>query len=104
MIPADHAATVHDEHELTSKAADALAALVALAERATELERERDEARRSREHERRLVDEWTAQAATERERAERAETALRDLHEWLRTSGVLLPVDLRARAVLGETA
>jgi hypothetical protein len=85
--PAEHAATLGafiDTHEFVgdTDVAAARAALIALAERATELERERDEAREIADGMARApYGEFEAM----RERAERAEAALRSVGEWLAT-------------------
>ena len=96
VTPAEHAATMR-AIGLTAKqslALDAIeAAIVALAERATELERERDDLLAARQP---LLDDRQA----ERERAERAETALREIAA-LDANEDAYHI---ARAALGETA
>lgn len=170
MTPADHAATVRDAHDTLIEACwspddvaewvAAVDALVALAERATELERERDEAlthcrgpmpppERIAEAHSRLPRDWFERGYArlanhgvghfvyhqspeacyictmlglyedERERAERAETALRMLIEWnerwpsnrvyggediKRVAAEIDEIVEAARDVLGETA
>lgn len=107
MTPAEHAATVRDAlknpvvWDGLEMQFDALTALVTLAERATELERELDECRA----ENALCLEcgtwskdWRFKADQERERAERAETALRAFE---RNDPAAMSL---ARAALGETA
>ena len=109
LTPAEHAATVRDAIVGTSdpehwalheeEAIESLSALLALAERATELERQRNGAMRD--------------AVEFGDRAERAEMALRELDDWVsRMPDAGFNQDSprwdwwhqRPRAALGETA